>query len=249
MVKRNIVTLSGGMASAYVAIWAAENNLSPIFYFNDTRWEHPDLYRFLADIEKALGIKITHDTDGRTPEQVCYDKKFLANNRIPLCSRILKAERLQAFIKHGDSCFFGIDNTEKHRAARIEFVYNKFGINCRFPLVENNISKQEIEKKIKEYGIKKPAMYDMGFKHNNCSGGCVRAGKATWALLLRTMPEVYTDRERLESEFSTWSGQKTTFLKDESLKELRERIQKQPELVFKDIDETLECVGICNSYN
>jgi 3'-phosphoadenosine 5'-phosphosulfate sulfotransferase (PAPS reductase)/FAD synthetase len=247
--SRNIVTLSGGMASAYVAIWAVENKLDPILYFNDTKWEHEDLYRFLADIENALNVKITYDTDGRNPEQICYDKKFLANNRVPLCSRILKAERLQAFIQHGDVCFFGIDSTEKHRAARIEFIYNDKGVQCRFPLIENNISKQNIQSKLLHYGIKRPIMYDMGFQHNNCSGGCVRAGKATWALLLRTMPAVYAERERLEKEFSAWAGQKTTYLKDESLFELRQRIQKQPELVFDDIDESLECIGICNAQN
>ncbi|MFM6395675.1 MAG: phosphoadenosine phosphosulfate reductase family protein, partial [Planktothrix sp.] len=65
-----IVALSGGKASAYCADYALNNfpKKDVILYFNDTKWEHPDLYRFLNDLSKYWDKEITYDSDGRSPE-------------------------------------------------------------------------------------------------------------------------------------------------------------------------------------
>jgi len=50
--NRIVVALSGGKASAFCANWAIEKyNKNVLLYFNDTKWEHPDLYRFLDDLQ------------------------------------------------------------------------------------------------------------------------------------------------------------------------------------------------------
>lgn len=228
-----IVTVSGGKASAYCASWAFKHfsKEDVVLYFNGTKWEHPDLYRFINDLEKFFNHSIVKDSDGRSPEDVFYDRYFLANNRVPLCSRILKAERLQNYYKDGDTLVFGIDSLEEHRATRLVQVYqviaakkNKY-CKLRFPLIENKVSQNKIDAFINSMGIKIPMMYNLGFTHNNCSGGCVRAGKKQWKLLLDTMPEVYAERERVEEEFREFIGKDVHFLKDETLKHYRERIK------------------------
>jgi len=100
-----IVTVSGGKASAWCAYWALNHykKSEVVLYFNDTRWEHPDLYRFLYDLSNHLNHPIVWDSDGRSPEQLFYDNNALANNRMPFCSRILKAQRLQRYYKDGDT--------------------------------------------------------------------------------------------------------------------------------------------------
>lgn len=261
--NRHIVCLSGGVASAVVAKWVKENvEGEVVYYFNDVKWEHPDLYRFNSDLEKALGIKIFPDTDGRTPEQVFYDSKMLGSNRTPLCSKILKAERLQKFVKSGDTLYFGIDEKEIHRAARITPIYERFGCKCVFPMIDHNISKEEAFQTIKDLGIELPQMYKDGFEHNNCSGGCVRAGQKQWRLLLRLYPDVYAERERVEREYNEWYQSRAlkktgsykmlkeySYMKDMTLKEFRELIQKQPEMSFMDDSWQGECIGICGDMN
>ncbi|MGB3512147.1 MAG: hypothetical protein WBA93_23495, partial [Microcoleaceae cyanobacterium] len=182
-------------------------------------------------------------------------------NRTPLCSKVLKAERLQKFVKAGDTLYFGIDEKEIHRASRITPIYERFNCKCVFPLIDNHISKEQAFKTIEDLGIEKPQMYRDGFEHNNCSGGCVRAGKKQWKLLLRLYPEVYAERERVEAEFSEWNnkrrkekdqsytGRGYTYMKDMSLRELRELIEKQPMLDFFDNEWQGECIGICGSMN
>ena len=251
-VLRNIIALSGGVASAWVADYVL-NNIDPnaILYFNDTKWEHEDLYRFLDDLSRYWGREIYYDNDGRNPEEVFYDQNMLANNRVPLCSKILKAEMLQKFIVPGDVVYFGIDTQEIHRCERIAAVYRPLGVECKFPMVENGVFKPRVFQWLKEIQIEMPTMYKLGFAHNNCSGGCVRSGKKQWVHLLRTLPDVYAERERVEEEFSILAGRQLTYMKDMSLKQLREIHQLQPALDFDldDSDTVTECIGICGLQN
>ena len=258
---RVIVALSGGKASAWCADWALKNYDKDrvVLYFNDTKWEHPDLYRFLDDLSSYLDHEITVDADGRSVEEVCFDEHALANNRMPFCSRILKADRLQSFYQDGDTIVFGIGPHEPQRVNRIVGVYGlvaskkKKWPTLEFPLVTNNITPEDVDRFLKDAGIEEPELYKIGFEHNNCSGGCVRSGKKQWALLLRVLPEVYAERERVEVEFEKLFGKKATFLKDISLKELREGIESDNTFLDKQLDlfddDYLpgECVGICSS--
>jgi len=260
--NRHIVCLSGGIASAAMAQWVEDNiGGDIIYYFNDVKWEHPDLYRFLKDLERVLNIKITYDNNGMNPEEIFYKNKMLGSNRTPLCSKILKAEMLQKFVKEGDTLYFGIDTQEIHRAARITPIYERFGCKCVFPLIDNFIFKDNAFQIIKDLGIEIPQMYKDGFKHNNCSGGCVRSGRNQWLSLLRKYPDVYADRERIELEFTIWNNKRRlvkdpkykprdyTFMKEIGLKELREENEKGIDLNFINDDFVGECIGICGSMN
>ena len=258
--NRHIVALSGGVASAWVANWV-KNNIEgdKIFYFNDTKWEHPDLYRFLDDLEMALDITITRDNHGMNPEEIFYKNKMLGSNRAPICSKVLKAEQMQKYVIPGDTLYFGIDGGEMHRAARITPIYERLGCECVFPLIDNRVHRLDMFKFIESIDIVIPKMYRDGFTHNNCSGGCVRAGKPQWASLLNTYPEVYADRERIETEFTLWNNKRRIekdplykprdyhFMKNITLREFREIIENQQYLDFDDDDWQGECIGICGS--
>jgi 3'-phosphoadenosine 5'-phosphosulfate sulfotransferase (PAPS reductase)/FAD synthetase len=260
--NRHIVCVSGGIASAVVAKWVKDNiDGEIIYYFNDVLWEDWDLYRFIYELETELDIKLMRDNDGRTPEQVFYDSKMLGSNRTPICSKILKAERLQQFVNNGDTVYFGIDTQEIHRAARITPIYERLGCKTVFPLIDNYIFRAQQFEVIEQLGIQIPRMYIDGFKHNNCGGGCVRAGANQWISLLKTYPEVYADRERIEVEFTIWNNarrlKKTPtykareyhFMKDISLKQLRLDYEKGNDIVFDDDEWQGECIGVCGSMN
>jgi 3'-phosphoadenosine 5'-phosphosulfate sulfotransferase (PAPS reductase)/FAD synthetase len=243
----NITTLSGGLMSFYSAYLAIQKygKENILLYFNDTKWEHPDLYRFLSDIKSYLDKEIFFDSDGRNPEQVFFNEHFLGNDRVPLCSRILYAVRLQKYYQDGDNLIFGIGLEEHHRMQRIiaayQVVYAKTGKYCtlEFPLIDKKKKKSMVKEWFWNTGIRIPKLYFLDFEHNNCSGGCVRQGKKQWLHLLKTLPEIYREREDLEKRFMERFG-KGTFLKNTTLEELRK--QTKPEIA---IDEIGECVGIC----
>lgn len=252
-----IVAISGGKASAWCANWALKQfqKEEVVLYFNDTKWEHADLYRFLDDLSKHFNHIITFDSDGRSVESLFYDNNALASNRMPFCSRILKAERLQKYYKDGDTLIFGIGSDEPHRANRLIGVYQTNAAKTGkwpkllFPLIEENVTKQQIDDFLKTANIKEPLLYSLGFLHNNCSGGCVRAGKKHWKLLYEKLPEVYADRERVEREMRKHTGRDISFFKDETLEDFRGRIERK-ELsrhYDSDDDKETECIGICSN--
>lgn len=230
--NRVIVALSGGKASAWCADWALRTFAKEqvILYFNDTKWEHPDLYRFLSDLENYFDHPITRDSDGRSPEELFFDQNAIANQRMPFCSRILKAERLQAFYQDGDTLIFGIGVQEPHRAKRLIEVYDRVSqergkkAQLRFPLIAENVSRLDINLFLQRTGIEEPELYKYGFSHNNCGGACVRAGKAQWMKVYKLFPELYAERERVEKEMQEWTGKPITFLTGESLEEFRRRV-------------------------
>ncbi len=235
-----IVTISGGKASAWCADWALKQypKEEVILYFNDTKWEHADLYRFLDDLSKYF----TYDPDGRSPEELFYDHHALANNRMPFCSHELKAMRLQKFYKDRDTLVFGIGADEPHRATRIVGVYQVVALKTgkwpklAFPLIKENTTKQQIDDFLKEANIQEPLLYRLGFLHNNCSGGCVRAGKKHWKLLYEKLPEVYAERERVEREMREHLGKDISFFKDETLEAFRGRIERGELSSYYDTD-------------
>jgi len=51
----------------------------------------------------------------------------------------------------------------------------------------------------------------------------------------------------VESEFCERTGKNYHFLKDMSLRELRENIDQNIQFVFDDVQETYECIGICDT--
>jgi len=254
---RVIVTLSGGLSSAWCAWWALREfpRKDVVLYFNDTKWEHPDLYRFLSDFTHFLQHPLTEDSDGRTPEQLFYDNRALANNLMPFCSRVLKANRLQSFFQDGDVLLFGIDGREAHRAQRIETVYTDIGsrtnrwVDVRFPIIEAGLTKGDINTFFMINNIRPPALYSLGFEHNNCSGGCVRAGKTQWVHLYRTLPDVYADRERVEEEMRKHTGRDIHFLKNETLRNLRLRADRGELSRRYEPKNVTECVGVCGTFN
>jgi 3'-phosphoadenosine 5'-phosphosulfate sulfotransferase (PAPS reductase)/FAD synthetase len=252
-----IVAISGGKASSWCADWTLKNypKEGVVLYFNDTKWEHPDLYRFMDELSRYFDHPITYDSDGRNPEQLFYDEKALANNRMPFCSRILKAKRLQKYYKTGDILVFGIGADEPHRAKRLVDIYQNVAAKkkkwpkLRFPLISQNPTNQQIDTFLNEAGIKEPLLYRLGFTHNNCSGGCVRAGKKQWKRLYEQLPDVYADRERVEQEVREYLGKNVHFLKDETLEAFRGRIERGnlSSYYYTNDDNEKECIGVCRS--
>ena len=256
---RVIVALSGGKASAYCAKYAFQNyeKKDIVLYFNDTKWEHPDLYRFIEDLAKYYDHPITYDSDGRSPDELFFKQKALANNRMPFCSRILKADRLQNYYVDGDIILFGIGLDEMHRASRLVSAYQRVAVKrkaypkIKFPLIETNTTSIDIDNWLLSINIAQPYLYTLGFSHNNCSGGCVRAGKKQWIKLLEKLPDVYRQREEIEEKVREYLGKDVHILKDTTLRNLRLKIESQIKIIFDDDTENIstECIGICNTTN
>ena len=195
---KHIVLYSGGLGSYFTAKRLIEKGIKKediILLFTDTRIEDEDLYRFLKESTEKLGIPLTDYSDGRTVWDVFRDVKYLGNSRLDPCSRVLKREMSRKFIKQFSPdeviIYLGYDWTEMNRFEKAQRAWLPYKIEC--PLIEKPyLDKEDMKRMIEEIdGIKLPRLYEMGFQHNNCGGGCVKAGIGHFKLLLDKMPERY----------------------------------------------------------
>lgn len=235
---RYIVNLSGGLTS-YEALRrcvARHGTRRTIAVFADTRIEDADLYRFLSDGAARLGVELIRLADGRTPFDVWHDERAitLPNGAVP-CSNLLKRDMLRGWIAgqvRPYTLVFGMDWSEPHRMDRLRERYAP--TPCWFPLAEKPyLMKDDIAAQCVRDGLPPPRLYGEGFSHNNCGGGCVKAGQAQWAHLLAVRPETYAMWEAEEERFRAFIGKDVSILRDRTggvarpltLRAFRERVQ------------------------
>lgn len=203
-----VVGFSGGVTSAWCAGWALRNfpKDDVVLLFHDTKEEDADTYRFLHQMAAALDHPITERSDGRSVTDLMYDHNALPNNMHAFCSYELKVKPGNDFTKEllADGYrvikVFGFSANEPERVQRSTAWAWKLGYTCRFPMIEEEVTKQQAADWAQTtMGVCLPAMY-IWSDHANCVG-CVRGGKAYWLSVKANAPEVFEQRKRLEEEF------------------------------------------------
>lgn len=252
---KHIVQFSFGEASWYeaklcVAAHGAENIL---LLFADTKTEDEDTYAWGRAAAKNVGAELVEIADGRDIWQVFHDSKFLGNSRIDPCSRVLKRELCDAWIKDHyspDECVlhFGIMLFESERLAKIRAriaPYQAESLLCKAPYP----TREQVREAVLSEGLWVQRLYEMGFDHANCGGRCVKAGHKHWLKLLQHMPERFRECEDREAELRKELGD-VGILKDRrggrtrplTLRSLRLRQDKGEEI------DAVNSVGGCSCF-
>ena len=245
---RHVVMFSGGIGSWAAAKRVAERHGTAdlTLLFTDTLIEDEDLYRFLIEAADNVGGELVSIAEGRTPWEVFRDNRMIGNTRADMCSRVLKREMSDKWLKQNRDpsdtiVYVGIDWSEEHRYSRLRDRRAEKGWHYEAPMCEPPyITKADMLRAIKDQGIEPPRLYAMGFAHNNCGGFCIKAGHGHFANLLRTMPERYAQHEAAEIALQEIVGRQHTIMRDReggetatiSMREFRQRIESghQPDL-------------------
>ncbi len=72
----------------------------------------------------------------------------------------------------------------------------------------------DAEQFLADRGVRRPRLYDLGFAHGNCGGGCVRSGMGAFLNLLEVMPERYAEWEANEEAMRTFLGKDVTIVRE-----------------------------------
>lgn len=205
-----VALFSGGITSwAAAKRWADINGAENLtLLFADTGMEDEDCYQFVNEGAENIGAKLVTLKDGRNPWEVFRDEKMIGTSKADLCSRILKRDLLDGW--RDENCdpettemVVGILWDEIHRIERLQELCKPWRYVA--PLCEKPmISKADCMKWAESEGLKIPRLYKMGFAHNNCGGFCIKAGRASFANLLRWMPERYAWHEEQERQTRAW---------------------------------------------
>lgn len=213
----HVVMLSGGAASYLAAkrVLASQDRGDVTLLFCDTNEEDADLYRFLGDCERRLQHPVVRIADGRTVWEVFHDEGMIGNTRADLCSRILKRDLADKWVK--ENCadpvlYFGFDFTEPHRLEGVRRA--KPWARCEAPLVPEMLWKQQILAEVEADGLTLSRAYRQGYQHDNCGGACIKMGHGGWARTLHLRPDVYARWEENERQFRARTGKDVAILRD-----------------------------------
>jgi hypothetical protein len=215
-------------------------------FFADVKNEDDSTLRFVEDGAAKLGCVLHMVGEGRSVWQVFRDVRMMGNpsNGDP-CSRVLKRDFSRKWIMDHFSpeeavIVYGLTWEESHRiedprrpGRGVRLKWRALGYETEFPMNEKPYwFKDQMIEEIRKDDLEMPDLYRAGgFSHNNCAGGCIKAGIGHYLRLLEVFPDRYSDMEKREREFQEFIGRPVTILRDRSggvttpisLTQLRER--------------------------
>lgn len=162
--------------------------------------QHPDSLRFLRDCEAILGREITvlQSQEYKDVDDVILRTGFVNGPYGAPCTQRLKRNVRRAWEKEhpGEHTYiWGYDVDERHRADRV--VESMPDYRHEFPLIDSGVTKEEAHGIARRLGLRRPAMYDLGYSNNNCVG-CVKGGMGYWNKIRKDFPEVFARRAEEE---------------------------------------------------
>lgn len=193
---RMVVWFSCGAASAVAAKLAVEKygDHCEVAYCDTMATEHPDNQRFFNDVQAWIGRPITTIRSEKygTIDDVFERTRYMAGINGARCTTELKKLPRVAWQRESDTHIFGYTQGEEKRATSFE--NNNQALHVEWILIDQGVSKDKCLELLSVAGIKLPAMYALGFDHNNCLG-CVKAtSPGYWNRIRRHFPETFAKR-------------------------------------------------------
>jgi len=197
---KTIAWFSGGVSS-FISIYLMQDQIDEI-YFIDVKEQHEDTYRFLKDCEKAIGRKFTIIKNEKTysATETLRKRRYINGPSGAPCTSELKRKVRQRWEQTQDDLLryvWGYDSEEKHRAERLLQTTPEH--EHVFPLIDAMLTKDEVHGLLERLGIKRPLMYELGFRNNNCVG-CVKGGMGYWNMIRKHFPERFYEMAALERD-------------------------------------------------
>lgn len=199
--NRIVCWYSCGAASAVAAKLAIDKYKDSgneiVVAYTEIEEEHPDNKRFLRECETWFDrpiLLLRNENYSASIYEVFGKTKYLVGPAGAACTRLLKKEVRKRFEKPEDIHIFGFTVEERERAERF---LDQNNVRAEFPLIENNLTKQDCFEVVAGRGILLPMMYRLGYKNNNCIG-CVKGGSGYWNKIRRDFPETFARMAKQE---------------------------------------------------
>jgi len=164
--------------------------------------QHGDTMRFVRECEAWFGKPVEiMQSPLRNVENACRAASFIRDPRSgAVCTRLLKRRVRQEFEMENEGnmrIVWGMDSEESDRAENLRLTMPNHDHVC--PLADKGICKAEAHEILNASGIKRPAMYDLGYHNNNCIG-CIKGGMGYWNKIRVDFPDVFLARAKMERD-------------------------------------------------
>jgi len=190
---RLVVWFSCGAASACALKLVAP--LKPLAVYCDVAGdEHPDNQRFRNDVQDWTGVTIQsiRSAKHQSINEVFDSKRYMSGIKGAPCTVAMKKVPRFAFQQPDDVHVFGMTTDEQKRIR--EFTETNHELHLLWPLLRAGMSKADCFTMLTDAGIKRSAMYELGYKNANCIGCVKSTSPSYWNLVRKTHPEVFALR-------------------------------------------------------
>ena len=195
-----IVSWFSGGVSSFVASYLLKDKIDK-FLYTHIYDQHSDTLRFIYDCSNVLNKDIEIlQSKYKSVDDAQAAMQFIVSPYGAPCTNILKKRVRKEWEENQTESItyvWGLDCGEKKRAERIIESMPEF--THRFPLIEHSLNKSDCHGIADQLGVKRPAMYDMGYQNNNCIG-CVKGGMWYWNKIRKDFPDVFELRSRREHQ-------------------------------------------------
>lgn len=172
-----------------------------VVYCDTSADEHPDNQRFLREVERWLGRPITfiRSQKYRDIYDVFDQTGWLVGRGMAKCSTELKKIPRQEYAPADALHILGMTYDEPARIERFERQNPE--LNCAWVLRDLRITKQMCVDELLAAHIDLPAMYKLGYNHNNCLG-CVKGKMGYWNKIRVDFPDRFERMARQERKMN-----------------------------------------------
>ena len=164
---------------------------------NPVKEEDADNLRFMADVEKWLGVKIETVINPNWPTASAFDvwvkRKYMSGVRGAPCTYELKKRARQIWeeTNKADWHVLGFTADETWRHKRFTQTERK---NVLPVLIDAGVTKQDCFTILNQAGVALPRIYSLGYSNANCIGCVKAAGVEYWKKIKQTHPDVFNSR-------------------------------------------------------
>jgi hypothetical protein len=190
---KHVVSIGGGIASTLLLpLWLSAHYRQSEIELVMARLpnEDGDVWRLCDAVTDITGLPVKYIGLDKTPWEVFHKSRFIGNTLVDPCSDQLKRQVMREYIAStynpGEVVLYvGIGAHEIDRHMTIKKRWSAEGYEVRFPMMDYpEITREWSIRFCRNMVGFVPKLYEMGFEHNNCGGGCVKAGHKQWAKLL-----------------------------------------------------------------
>ena len=195
---RMVAWFSCGAASAVAAKLAVEKyaDRCEVVYCDTMQTEHPDNQRFFDAVQAWIGRPIVRIRSEKyeTIDDVFAHTRYMSGIKGARCTTELKKLPRIAWQDEADTHVFGYTADKKEQKRAADFEKHNPSTHVEWILIDQGVTKDKCLELLAAAGIALPAMYALGFDHNNCLG-CVKAtSPGYWNRTRRLFPEVFERR-------------------------------------------------------
>lgn len=199
--------------------------------------EHEDNARFMREVAEWIGwpVKQIRSSLYSTVDQVNVGTRYMAGPDGARCTTELKKKPRLAYQWAEDLHIWGLAADEEKRIK--EFEFNNPDLRCQWILREAGMTTSDCHEMIKRAGIRLPAMYELGYEHNNCIGCLKATSPKYWNQIRRDFPAKFALRARRSRELG---------VRLVRLNGVRIFLDELPSDTVEEVKEDLSCGPACN---